>query len=98
MRLVIIEWFDTFGCSSSWENLSELSENGEPKPLICQSVGWLLHDGKESKVIVPHIADASENTAQQGCGDMTIPTCCIKSITDLTQAKNLPQEVNISGS
>ncbi len=82
MRLVMIEWVDSFGCSADWQELAEVCQ---PKPIVCKSVGWLFSDGPECKVIVPHIADASENTAQQGCGDMTIPTTCIRRIVDLAE-------------
>ena len=78
-RLVLIEWVDSFGCSADWQ---ELDENFQPKPIVCKSVGWLLFDGSECKVIVPHVADAIK---QQGCGDMTIPTNCILRISDLIE-------------
>ena len=47
--------------------------------MICQSVGWLLHDGEDCKVVVPHVAQQAE----QGCGDMTIPTASVRRIVDL---------------
>ena len=77
MKLVLIEWEDSLGCSTKWQTL-ELS--GKPKPLICQSVGWLLYDGKDCKVVVPHITKDHASAARQGCGDMTIPTKCITKI------------------
>jgi hypothetical protein len=77
LRLVIIEWLDSFGCSSRWENLSNCDN---PEPVICRSVGWLLSDTKACKVVVPHI------TPDQGCGDMTIPTIAIVSMRDLVAA------------
>ena len=80
MRLVLIEWVDSFGCSSTWE---ELSEDYELKPLLCRSVGWLFRDTEDCKVIIPHIADISNDGSQQGCGDMTIPTKSIVSIVDI---------------
>lgn len=82
MRLVLIEWVDSFGCSADWQ---ELADDYQRKPVVCKSVGWLFSDGPECKVIVPHIADAGENTEQQGCGDMAIPTNCIRRIFDLSE-------------
>ncbi len=76
MRLVLIEWIDSFGCSSTWQKL----EANDPKPLNCQSVGWLLHDGKKCKVIVPHITKPEDGFSQQGMGDLTIPSKVIRSI------------------
>jgi len=75
MRLVLIEWIDSYGCSSTWENL----EGCKPSIMSCKSVGWLVHDGDDCKTVVPHVA----NGAQQGCGDMTIPTCAITRLVDL---------------
>ncbi len=79
MRLVLIEWVDAYGCSSSWQ---DLDDDCQPKTMLCRSVGWLFRDGSEYKVIIPHIADVPDDL-QQGCGDMTIPTCCVRSICDL---------------
>lgn len=45
--------------------------------------GWLLHDGDDCKVIVPHVTEDHENAVSQGCGDMTIPTSSILNIFDL---------------
>ena len=80
MPLVLIEWVDSFGCSSEWQRL----DLANPKPLLCRSVGWLLHDGGDCKVVVPHVSEALDDMApRQGCGDMTIPTTAIRSIVDL---------------
>lgn len=82
MRLVLVEWMDSYGCSSEWQPIAGCN----PKALRCQSVGWLLHDGDDCKVIVPHLSDAEHSQAeQQGCGDMTIPTQAILKISDILQ-------------
>ncbi len=81
--LVLIEWMDSFGCSSNWQQIGECS----PSPLRCRSVGWLLYDGKDCKVIVPHMADPHESVAMQGCGDMTIPTRAIVRMAMLKPIK-----------
>ncbi len=80
MRLVIIEWVDSFGCGSHWE---DLAEDCEPKPMDCRSVGWLFRDGPDCKVIVPHVGNLPDGASQQGCGEMTIPTKSILRMTDL---------------
>ena len=80
MRLVLIEWLDSFGCSSDWQSL----ENCSPKPMRCRSVGWLVHDGEDCKVIVPHLSeDDHPNAPRQGCGDMTIPSRSVINIASL---------------
>ena len=80
-RLVLIEWVDSYGVSATWQNLS----NCEPELMVCQSVGWLVHDDERCKVIVPHISQPDHpTTSQQGCGDMTIPSSAILRIADLS--------------
>lgn len=83
MRLVLIEWVDSFGCSSSWQ---ELGEDYDVKPIVCRSVGWLFRDEPDSTVIVPHVAPMPDNAPQQGCGDMTIPTRAILRMVDLIES------------
>lgn len=52
------------------------------EPLYCQSVGWLLSENKDCKVIVPHIGgEKNGDTMMQGCGDLVIPA---KAITKMT--------------
>jgi hypothetical protein len=46
-------------------------------PLLCRSVGWLVHDGDEAKTIAAHITNEED---PQRCGDMTIPAEAITSI------------------
>jgi hypothetical protein len=81
MRLVLIEWVDSYGCSPQWRELSDCT----PELLVCRSVGWLLHDGEDVKVVVPHVIESPESSriADQGSGDMTIPTSAIRSISDV---------------
>jgi hypothetical protein len=79
MKLVLVEWVDSFGCSSNWEALGD----PKPEPLICQSVGWMAYDGKDCKLIVPHMSKEHTSTPRQGCGDMTIPTKSILRIKTL---------------
>ena len=80
LRLVLIEWLDSFGCSSTWEELA----GDAPEPLLCRSVGYLLHDTTSCKVIVPHVTQDDSHAPLQGCGDMTIPACAIRKMVDLS--------------
>jgi hypothetical protein len=79
VKLVLVEWRDSYGCSSDWQPL----EGVTPQPLICRSVGWLAYDGDECKLVVPHISGDHPNTRKQGCGDMTIPTSAIISMSEI---------------
>lgn len=77
--LVLVEWVDSYGCSANWSDL----ENPRPRPMVCKSVGWLYHDGKDCKLIVPHVSDGDPEIPKQGCGDMTIPTSAVRKIIKL---------------
>ena len=83
MRLVLVEWLDSYGCSTRW---AEIDEDAKPKALTCSSVGWLLYDGDDCKVIVPHLScpEPDQDVSRQGCGDMTIPTAAIVKMGDIT--------------
>lgn len=53
-------------------------------PLYCQSVGWLLSENKDCKVIVPHIGgEKNGDVMLQGCGDLVIPAQAITKMTVL---------------
>lgn len=78
--LVLVIWLDSYGVSSEWQEITEIVA----PPLTVSSVGWLLHDGEDCIVIVPHLSQADHKHAkQQGCGDMTIPKVAVVSITEL---------------
>jgi hypothetical protein len=81
VRLVYVEWRDSYGCASTWQALAA----PPAAPMICRSVGWLLHDDADCKVIVPHISEDHPTLARQGCGDMTIPTAAIIRLEDLRE-------------
>lgn len=84
MRLVLIEWLDSYGGTTGWKYLDDCT----PDQMVCRSVGWLLHDTDTYKVIVPHIVQPDPETriAAQGRGDMTIPSAAILSLRDLADA------------
>ena len=83
MRLVIIEWIDSYGVGSEWESLDNIIDESH----ICISVGYLAMDGKNIKVVIPHISPANDiiGAKEKGCGDMAIPACSIIKTTDLIE-------------
>jgi hypothetical protein len=78
-QLVLIEWEDSYGCSSRWQDIDSAAT---PRALLCRSVGWIIARTKKCVVLVPHLADGE---TKQGCGDMTIPTACIVRTTPLQE-------------
>jgi len=81
MKLVLVEWLDSHS-GRGWQDFDQLERAAEP--LYCRSVGWLVRETKECKVIVPHLSGEKNGTATlQGCGDLTIPTAAIVKTTIL---------------
>jgi hypothetical protein len=73
--LVFVEWIDSHSLAG-WQNLDSLGEES----LTCRSVGWLIHDGEQVKVIAPHLSDGAN--PQQGNGIMMIPAkSVIRTVT-----------------
>ena len=67
-RLVLIEWLDSHYVSG-WH-----SDEPNAEPLLCRSVGWLLHDDEKAKTIAAHVTD--EETPQRS-GEITIPSVSV---------------------
>jgi hypothetical protein len=82
MKLVLIEWLDSHSGRGGWTDRNQFS--GVATPLYCRSVGWLMENRKDCKVIVPHLAgEKNSGIVIQGCGDLTIPTAAITKVTVL---------------
>lgn len=78
---VLVEWEDSYGCSSSWQSIDP---SGQPRVLICESVGWIVQRTAKCIVLVPHMTARDDVAQRQGCGDMTIPTASIIRLTQLS--------------
>jgi hypothetical protein len=78
--LVYVEWDDSYGCTSHWRRIDDPFP--APDPIICRSVGWLVHDGKGHKVVVPHLAQPVDDH-WDGMGELTIPTAAVLKLTHL---------------
>ena len=88
--LVLIRWQDSTQPLSSWQFLSALPRT---RPLECATVGWLLKDDEEVKVICQSVGDIENPKNAQASGIMTIPTRCVLSMEKLTE-----EDVPISSS
>jgi hypothetical protein len=82
--LVYVEWNDSYGVSSHWEEIPKKFK--PPKSIICRSVGWLVYDGNKHKVIVPHLSPVGKKK-WNGCGDMAIPATAIVQLVRLRLPK-----------
>lgn len=75
-QLVIIDWYDSHS-NRGWHTLDEIRE--ECVPLLCRSVGWLIHENKEHIVIVPHLAGMDDEACTtSGSGQKTIPVVAVQ--------------------
>ena len=80
--LVKIDWEDSRQPTSNWSWLSEFKPN---KVVECSSVGWLIHNGEDIKVLTPNFGDLENEKDLQISGSIEIPASCIVKITNLTE-------------
>ncbi len=81
--LVLIKWEDSRQPSCGWQFLSDLSN---PDTLQCATVGWLLEDGPEKKVIAQTIGGGEDDV--QATGVMVIPARSVILIERLEEASS----------
>lgn len=80
MELVLVEWLDSRR-GEGWVRLEELRD--DLKATRCRSVGWIIGKDDSSLTLAGHLGDNPE----QCCGDITIPSKAILSISPLTLPK-----------
>jgi hypothetical protein len=84
--LVIIRWQDSRQPSGSWRYLSALPDT---TAVEVATVGWLLKDTDDVKVVCQNVGDLNNPENAQASGIMTIPTRCILSVEKLTEEDGL---------
>jgi hypothetical protein len=80
----MVEWLDSRRPSGGWEWLSQYQSADACR---CVSVGWLIHDGPDTKAVAPNIADFEDDENAQVSGVIHIPACAITRMVDLDEAK-----------
>jgi hypothetical protein len=81
--LVMIEWVDSMQPASAWAYLSD------PPALAvvhCKSVGWLVGETADVKMLAPNLGNLQDSENAQGSGFMRIPTACVTKETTLVEA------------
>ena len=86
--LVLIQWEDSRQPSSSWVRLSDLGS--DHTPVLCASVGWMVRDTPEVKVICQNMGDIDCDDDMQVSGVMVIPTRCVLSVEKLEEVTPPP--------
>ena len=81
--LVIIRWLDSRQPYGQWRYLSALPD---ARPVEVATVGWLVKDTAEVKVVCQNVGDLEYPEKAQASGIMTIPTRCVLSVERLTEA------------
>lgn len=76
--LVLVEWEDSRLPTPHWQWLDTVKAT----VVRCQSVGFLVQDGAEVKVIAQNVGD-SHGADRQISGVMTIPTRAVTRVTRL---------------
>lgn len=80
--LVIIRWQDSRQPCGQWRFVAALPE---AKAVEVASVGWLLTDTPDVKVLCQNVGDLENPDHAQASGIMTIPTRCVISIETLSE-------------
>lgn len=81
--LVFIEWEDSARPVPEW---SYLEETGAEKVVLCASVGWLIHDGKDVKSLAPNMGALGDHRPQV-CGVIRIPARAIVRLVKLDEPR-----------
>src|SRR3990170_879833 len=92
--LVIIRWQDSAQPLPSWQYLSALPRT---RPIECATVGWLLKDDDDIKVVCQSVGGLDNPKNAQASGIMTIPARCILSIEKLTEEEVLTSSADLVG-
>ncbi len=78
-KAYMIEWEDSRQPKSAWQWLSDFDT---PEIVRCISIGFLIYNGKDAKVLAPNIGD-HDNEEPQVSGVIQIPTRCVTRMVEL---------------
>lgn len=92
--LVIIRWLDSRQPCGQWRYLSSLPD---ASPVEVATVGWLVKDTPDVKVVCQNVGDLENPERAQASGIMTIPTRCVLSVEKLTEEEGVTVSVDSVG-
>jgi hypothetical protein len=90
--LVIIRWLDSRQPCGQWRYLSALPE---ARPVEVATVGWLVRETADVKVVCQSIGDLQYPEKAQASGIMAIPTRCVLSVERLTEEETLTSSAGL---
>ncbi len=83
--LVSIEWVDSGQPIPGWQWLEAMERR---RPHKCVSVGFLIQDDEETKVLAPNLgSSAGGGEWDQASGLITIPTAAVTRLEPLTSSE-----------
>ena len=83
MHLVKIEWVDSRSPTNRWERLDDLHGLDACR---CVSVGFLVKDATDFKMLAPNLADKDDDSDIQASAAIVIPTCSITRMVSLAES------------
>lgn len=86
--LVLLTWLDSGQPTSGWQWLSTYQP---VKPIKCASVGWLIQDDSDIKVLAQSFGDIDRDDDVQAMGIVRIPTACVVSIEELGEVEQIKE-------
>lgn len=82
--LVLVEWEDSRQPTSGWSYVQGFTPVNICR---CVSVGWLIYDGVDKKVLAPNVGDTEDEHNVQMSGVIHIPTRCVTRVTRVTSLR-----------
>ena len=76
----LIEWYDSYGVSSGWEDITLF----KPNDLVIKSIGFVLYEDENIISLTGNYSQETDRTAEQANGIITIPKCSVKQITSVS--------------
>lgn len=74
MTIELIEWLDSQGVLSGWQDLKEF----KPSLPVMKSIGFVVFENDLMVSLCGNVGDETATTLFQGNGIMTIPKVCIQ--------------------
>lgn len=79
-ELVLIEWMDSRRPDAGWQHLADAQGWSAVR---CASVGFLVADDVDIKVLAPNMGDMDDASNIQLSGAIVIPTSCVLTMKRL---------------
>lgn len=80
LKIELIEWLDSQGVLSGWQDLKEF----EPTMPTMKSIGFVVFENDQMVSLCGNVGDETPSTLFQGNGIMTIPKVCIQKRVTVT--------------